>query len=73
MGLAAFNRMRKQQEELNKNKISPVTDNDSEKKSLKDMTVDELKLYAEEKGIDLGNSTSQKGILKKIQDAETIE
>ena len=40
---------------------------------LKDMTVEELTAYALEKGIDIGNSTSQKGILKKIQDAAVIE
>lgn len=34
------------------------------------MTVEELKAYAEEKGIDIGQSTSQKGILKKILEAE---
>lgn len=39
-------------------------------KSLEEMTVDELKAYAEEKGIDIGQSTSQKGILKKILEAE---
>lgn len=34
------------------------------------MTVEELKAYAEDKGIDIGQSTSQKGILKKIFEAE---
>ena len=33
------------------------------------MTIDELKAYAEEKKIDIGQSTSQKGILKKIIEA----
>jgi len=37
---------------------------------LENMDVDELKVYAEEKGIDIGQSTSQKGILKKILEAE---
>ena len=37
------------------------------------MTLDELKLYAEEKGIDIGNSTSRDGILKKIKNAESAE
>lgn len=72
MGLAAFNRMRKQQEESNKNKDdgikSPPVDGDP--KELKEMTVEELTAYAKEKGIDIGNSTSVKGILKKIQDSE---
>lgn len=33
------------------------------------MSVEELKTYAEEKGIDIGASTSQSGILKKIKAA----
>lgn len=40
---------------------------------LKEMTLDELKLYAEEKGIDIGNATSRDGILKKIKNAESTE
>lgn len=40
-----------------------------EEKSLEDMTVEELKAYAEENEIDLGRSSSHDGILKKIQDA----
>ncbi|MDF2881582.1 MAG: hypothetical protein K0R54_2139 [Clostridiaceae bacterium] len=64
MGLAAFNRMRRQQEaKRNEN-------NNTEEKQLKDMTVEELIAYATEKEIDIGKSTSQDGILKKIQDAE---
>jgi hypothetical protein len=64
MGLAAFNRMRRQQE-AKKNK-----NNNTEEKQLKDMTLEELIGYAEEKEIDIGRCTSQDGILKKIQDAE---
>ena len=37
-----------------------------EKTGFEEKTVDELKAYAEENGIDIGQSTSQKGILKKI-------
>lgn len=64
MGLAAFNRMRRQQE-AKKNK-----NNNIEEKQLKDMTVEELVTYAAEKEIDIGKCTSQDGILKKIQDAK---
>lgn len=39
---------------------------ESEKTGFEEKTVDELKAYAEENGIDIGQSTSQKGILKKI-------
>ncbi len=38
-----------------------------EEKPLEEMTVDELKAYAEEHGIDIGKTTSQDGILKKIE------
>jgi hypothetical protein len=34
---------------------------------LSDMTVDELKAYAEAHSIDLGQASSQDGILKKIR------
>lgn len=40
---------------------------------LENMTVDELKAYAEEKGIELGKATSQKGILEKILEAEQAD
>jgi len=33
------------------------------------MSIEELKAYAEVNGIDIGQSTSQKGILKKIVEA----
>lgn len=46
---------------------------DSGEKSLEEMDVEELMLYAQEKGIDIGKSTSQEGILKKIHDAENVE
>lgn len=35
--------------------------------ALEDMPVEELRAYAQEKGIDLGKSTSQSGILEKIK------
>lgn len=36
------------------------------------MDVEQLKAYAKEKGIDIGNSTSLKGIIKKIEEAEKL-
>jgi hypothetical protein len=36
----------------------------------KGKTVEELKAYATENGIDIGNSTSINGIIKKIQDSQ---
>jgi len=37
--------------------------------TLEEMTAEELIAYAGEHGIDVGQSTSQRGLLKKIQDA----
>lgn len=37
------------------------------------MTVDELKAYAKERGIDIGKSSSEASIIKKIQDAQKAE
>ncbi|NYV67271.1 hypothetical protein HYI36_18530 [Bacillus sp. Gen3] len=33
------------------------------------MSVEELKLFAENNGIDIGNATSENGIIKKIKEA----
>lgn len=35
--------------------------------------IEELKAYAEEKGIDIGNASSVNGIKKKISEAEEAE
>ncbi|WFR60864.1 hypothetical protein P9222_20255 [Paenibacillus amylolyticus] len=37
---------------------------------LEDMEPDELRVYAADRDIDLGNATSKEGILKKIKAAE---
>lgn len=42
---------------------------EEKQKSLDEMTAEELTAYAKENNIDIGNSTSAKGILKKITDA----
>lgn len=51
--------------------IKEIDGKDDEKVDdpLDKMSVEELKAYAEEKGIDIGASTSQSGILKKIKAA----
>jgi len=38
--------------------------------TLEDMSVEDLKAYAADHGIDIGKSSSQDGILKKIKEAE---
>ncbi len=45
-------------------------DNESDENEFKGKSVEELKAYAEEHCIDIGNSTSINGILKKIQEAQ---
>ncbi|MFR2889220.1 MAG: hypothetical protein ACLTDM_13605 [Clostridium butyricum] len=42
-------------------------------KTLDQMEVEELKAYAEERGIDIGKATSQSGILEKIKETESPE
>ena len=69
MSATAFQRMRREKA-LNKQVEANAADSTSE---LANLSVEELKAYAEEKGIDIGQSTSQKGILKKIQEAEKTE
>ena len=70
MSATAFQRMRREktlEKALNEKVKESADKNTSE---LANLSVEELKAYAEEKGIDIGQSTSQKGILKKIQEAE---
>ena len=64
MSATAFQRMRREKA-LNEQVKESADENN--------LSVEELKAYAEEKGIDIGQSTSQKGILKKIQEAEKTE
>ena len=47
--------------------------NEVPEKSLVDMTKEELLAYAAEHNIDVGNATTEAGILKKIQDAQKVE
>jgi len=70
MSATAFQRMRREktlEKALNEKVKESADENTSE---LANLSLEELKVYAEEKGIDIGQSTSQKGILKKIQEAE---
>ena len=70
MSATAFQRMRREktlEKALNEKVKESADKNTSE---LANLSLEELKVYAEEKGIDIGQSTSQKGILKKIQEAE---
>lgn len=42
-------------------------------KPFEGMTVEELKAYAEEHNIDIGNASSENGIIKKIEEAQKAE
>ena len=65
MGLAAFNRLRRlKAEEAAKQEEGTPFDN---------MSIEDLKAYAEENEIDLGRSSSHDGILKKIVEATSKE
>lgn len=59
-----YEKLRKENEVL-KRELSK-----SKERTLEEMTVEELTAYANEKGIDIGKSTSQEGIIKKIKEAE---
>lgn len=48
-------------------------DQEAPAKALTDMTKEELIAYAQEHNIDIGNATTEAGILKKIQDAQKGE
>ena len=68
MSATAFQRMRREKA-LNEQKEA-VSDT---QKELKDMSVEELTAYAKKKEINIGQATTQAGILKKIQEAEKTE
>lgn len=39
---------------------------------LEEMTIEELMLYAEEVGVNIGKATTKEGILKKLKEAEEV-
>ena len=48
-------------------------DGPDERDPLEGMSTDDLKKYAADNGIDVGSATTQKGILKKIREAEAAD
>ncbi len=50
----------------------PPTGGGNEKDPLASKSVEELKAFAIANGIDIGNATSQNGILKKIRDVKPM-
>lgn len=62
------------QEEVKQPRINGSNDSDENHvDQLEEMTAEELMLYAEEVGVDLGKATTKEGILKKLKDAEKGE
>lgn len=54
-------------------KLTLINDNKQNQErvdQLEEMTIEELMLYAEEVGVDIGKATTKEGILKKIKEAE---
>lgn len=52
---------------INKNK-----QNQQRVDQLEEMTIEELMLYSEEVGVDIGKATTKEGILKKLKEAEEV-
>lgn len=47
-----------------------VVEEENKEKSIEEMSVEELVVYAEKNNIDIGKATSQAGIIEKIKAAE---
>lgn len=62
-----------EEENTENTEVEEENTEDEEEKTLTDMTVDELKEYAEKNNIDIGKATSKAGILEKIKVAEKTE
>ena len=73
MSATAFQRIRREAEAKAKASSMKAQKLEEQQKAdikLDDMSVEELTQYAIKQGIDIGSATSQKGILKKIKEAE---
>lgn len=51
----------------------PPNNTDPVVKPFEEMTIDELKVYAAERNIDIGKATTEEGIIKKIEEAQKAE
>lgn len=73
MSATAFQRMRREAEAKAKASQKEINVEEQQEESnymLDEMSVEELIQYANEHCINIGSATSQKGILKKIKEAE---
>lgn len=55
--------------------LGDVTKNQSDTKDgpFEGMSIDELKMYAEQRNIDIGKATTEEGIIKKIEESQKAE
>lgn len=58
------------EDEVKSTLINDNKQNQERVDQLEEMTIEELMLYAEEVGVDIGKATTKEGILKKIKEAE---
>lgn len=59
-----------QLKETLKRQEEKVSESDTETKTLEEMTIEELEVYAKNKGINIGKSKTKESILEKIKKAE---
>lgn len=60
---------------IDENEVKQILLDNTEKEEidqLEEMTTEELMLYAEEVGVDIGKTKTKEGILKKIKEAEEL-
>ena len=53
------------------NKPGSIENHSKESKNLSEMEIEELKVYAETRGIELGKATSKDGIISKIKESQS--
>lgn len=70
MSATAFQRMRREAEAKAKASQQQESEHSEGDINFNDMSIEELTQYANEHGINIGNASSQNGILKKIKEAE---
>lgn len=60
------------EDEVKSTVINENKQNQERVDQLEEMTIEELMLYAEEVGVDIGKATTKEGILKKLKEAEEV-
>lgn len=60
------------EDEVKSTLINENKQNQERVDQLEEMTIEELMLYAEEVGVNIGKATTKEGILKKLKEAEEV-